>query len=190
MGGYPTYILILVEDKLMNRKAGKIKLIILDVDGTLTDGGIEIENGGVETKTFNVKDGFAIAEGIKYDMKFAIITGRMSQIVKKRAAELGIDEVHQGVKNKIAKMDEILHKYGITYEEVAYMGDDINDLPAIIKSGFTGAPSDAVQEVFNRVDFKSVNAGGKGAVREFVEYILREQGIWDKIVETYQDMSK
>lgn len=190
MGGYSAYILIEERSELMKNKAKKIKLIVLDVDGTLTDGGIEIENGGVETKTFNVKDGFAISEGIKYDMNFAIITGRMSQIVKKRAAELGIEEVYQGVKNKIAKMDEILHKYDITYEEVAYMGDDINDLPAMMKSGFAGAPSDASSEACAVADFNSAYAGGNGAVREFVEYILRQQGIWDKIVESYKNMEK
>ncbi len=174
----------------MDKKAKAVKLLVLDVDGTLTDGGISIDNDGIETKTFNVKDGFAIAQGIKYGLKFAIITGRKSDIVEKRCRELGIEDIYQGVKNKTDKLAEITERYGISCEEVAYMGDDINDIPAFIKSGFTGAPSDAVLEAYNLADFRSRYAGGRGAVREFIEYILREQGIWDKIVENYKNMAK
>jgi 3-deoxy-D-manno-octulosonate 8-phosphate phosphatase (KDO 8-P phosphatase) len=174
----------------MKKKAKNIKLVVLDVDGTLTDGGIAIDNNGVEAKIFNVKDGFAIAQAIKYGLKFAIITGRESQIVEKRSLELKIEEIHQGVKNKMEKLDDILDKYGVSYEEVAYMGDDVNDIPAFIKAGFTGAPQDATTEVYNLADFRSRYPGGKGAVREFVEYILREQEIWEKIVDTYKNMAK
>ncbi len=173
----------------MREKAEKIKLIILDVDGTLTDGKLYIDNNGLESKAFNVKDGMSITQGIKYGMKFAIITGKTSEIVKIRAKELGIEDIYQNVSNKIKILNEILEKYGITYEETAYMGDDINDIPAIIRSGITGAPYDSASDVLNMVDFKSSFKGGEGAVREFVEYILRENGIWEKILDDYRNKS-
>lgn len=173
----------------MREKAKKIKLIVLDVDGTLTDGKLYIDNAGEEIKAFNVKDGMSIAQGIKYGMKFAIITGKESEIVRRRAKELGIEEVHQKISNKIKVLDEILKKNQITYEETAYMGDDINDIPAIMKAGLTGAPYDSSPDIINLVDFRTPAKGGKGAVREFVEYILREQGIWDKILDDYRNKS-
>ncbi|WP_320045811.1 HAD-IIIA family hydrolase [uncultured Ilyobacter sp.] len=171
----------------MREKARKIKIIVLDVDGTLTDGKLYIDNTGLETKAFNVKDGMAIAQGIKYGMKFAIVTGKNSHIVKARAQELGIEEVHQKVSNKIKILDEILEKYELTYEETAYMGDDINDIPAIMRAGMSGAPSDSSNDILQMVDFRASSKGGKGAVREFVEYILREKGIWNKVLDDYRN---
>ncbi|ADO82007.1 KdsC family phosphatase [Ilyobacter polytropus] len=171
----------------MREKARKVKIIVLDVDGTLTDGKLYTDNNGVETKAFNAKDGMAIAQGIKYGMKFAIVTGKNSQIVKARAQELGIEEVYQKVSNKIKVLDEILEKYKLTYEETAYMGDDINDIPAIMRVGMSGAPFDSSNDILQMVDFKSSSKGGKGAVREFVEYILREKGIWNKVLEDYRN---
>jgi 3-deoxy-D-manno-octulosonate 8-phosphate phosphatase (KDO 8-P phosphatase) len=171
----------------MREKAKRIKLIVLDVDGTLTDGKLYINNDGEEIKAFNVKDGMAIAQGIKYGMKFAIITGKESGIVRKRAEELGIKEVHQKISNKIKVLNEILERNEITYEETAYMGDDINDIPAIMKAGLTAAPYDSSQDIIHLVNFRASSKGGKGAVREFVEYILREQGIWDKILDDYRN---
>lgn len=169
----------------MKELAKNIKLIILDVDGTLTDGSIVIGNNGEELKSFSVKDGFAIVQAGLCGIKFAIITGRSSKIVEKRALELKIDEVHQGIKNKVAKLKEIMDKYGILESETAYMGDDVNDLMAMKMVGFKGAPFDAVQEIKEAADFISTAPGGKGAVREFVELILREQGHWKEIVKKY-----
>ncbi|WP_319371349.1 HAD family hydrolase [uncultured Ilyobacter sp.] len=171
----------------MREKAKKIKIIVLDVDGTLTDGKLYIDNNGVETKAFNAKDGMSIAQGIKYGMKFAIVTGKNSEIVKTRAQELGIEEIHQKISNKIKVLDEILKKNGLTYEEAAYMGDDINDIPAIMRVGMSGAPSDSSNDILQMVDFRASSKGGKGAVREFVEYILRENGLWDKILDDYRN---
>lgn len=170
----------------MELKAKKIKLVVLDVDGTMTDGTIYLNNDGIETKAFNVKDGFAIVSAIKEGIDFAIITGRKSALVEKRAEELGIKHVFQGVPDKIVALDELLNKLSLKYEETAYMGDDINDLSVIKKAGLAGAPKDAVEEVLNIVHFVTKASGGKGAVREFVEYIMRVQGKWANVVKRYE----
>jgi 3-deoxy-D-manno-octulosonate 8-phosphate phosphatase (KDO 8-P phosphatase) len=164
----------------------EIKLIILDVDGTMTDGKLSIDNNGVETKSFHVKDGMAIAQAIKYGIKVAIITGRSSEVVEYRAKELGIIDIYQGVSNKIKTMDELLQKYDYTYENIAYMGDDINDIPAMMRAGYVGIPRDAVEDIEEFAHFRSKYKGGQGAVREFVENILKTAGIWNKIIEEYK----
>jgi len=169
----------------LKERAKKIKLIVLDVDGTLTDGNIYHGNNGEELKSFNVKDGFAIVQATLSGIKFAIITGRNSKIVEKRAKELKIEEIHQGIENKVKKLNEIMERHNILKEETAYIGDDINDLRAMNLVGLKGAPFDAVQEIKETADFISTACGGKGAVREFVEYILRVQGEWAKVIEKY-----
>lgn len=163
-----------------------IKLIVLDVDGTLTDGKLYIDNNGNEMKAFNVKDGLAIAQAIKYGIKVAIITGKTSKIVEQRAMELGIQEVRQGIKNKVLELKEILDKYSLTFDNVAYMGDDLLDLKVMELCRISGAPKDSVQEVLNICDFISTKNGGEGAVREFIEMILKEQGIWQKVLENFE----
>jgi 3-deoxy-D-manno-octulosonate 8-phosphate phosphatase (KDO 8-P phosphatase) len=163
-----------------------IKLVVLDVDGTLTDGKIYIDNNGVETKAFNVKDGMAIAQAIKHDLEIVIMTGRKSRIVEIRACELGISEIYQGVKDKDEKLLQILERKNINLREVAYIGDDINDLKVMKMVGFSACPKDAVKEVKNEVDYISNYNGGEGAVREILELILKEKGIWGKIVEKYE----
>lgn len=157
-----------------------IKLIVLDVDGTMTDGKIYIDNNGVESKSFNVKDGFAIVNAMKYGIKFAIITGRSSKVVEKRAEELKIEELYQGVENKLEILEKILSKYNITYKETAYMGDDLNDISVMKRVGFSAAPADCVEAVSDIVNFKSKYRGGEGAIREFIEYIFDEKKIYEK----------
>jgi len=173
----------------MKERAKKVRIVVLDVDGTLTDGRLYIDNNGLETKAFNVKDGMAIAQGIKQGLIFAIITGKESKIVEQRSAELGITEIHQKISNKIAVLDKILLKYKLDYSQVAYMGDDINDIPAMLKAGFNGAPVDACTDIISLSHFKAINKGGEGAVREFVEYIMRHQGTWEKVLEEYRNKS-
>ncbi|SNR61735.1 KdsC family phosphatase [Desulfurobacterium atlanticum] len=151
-----------------------IKLIVLDVDGVMTDGSIYYDSEGREYKRFNVKDGFAIKYAIQKSITFAVITGRISSMVEKRCGELGINYVFQNVEDKVKVCDELVEKLGITYYQVAYMGDDIPDLPLLKKVGFSGAPIDAVRKVKKEVDFVSVYPGGKGAVREFIERIIGE----------------
>lgn len=159
-----------------------IKLIVLDVDGTLTDGKLYVTNLGDEMKAFNVKDGLGITQAISQGKEIAIITGKTSQIVTKRCQELGIKEIHQGIKNKIATLDLILEKYSISYDNVAYMGDDLIDLAVMKKCKLAGAPKDSVEEILKISDFISTKNGGDGAVREFIEYILKKENLWNNIV--------
>lgn len=171
----------------MNDKIKDIKIIVLDVDGTLTDGRVTYDSDGRELKAFNAKDGMAIAKGIAYGIKVAIITGRKSNIVEKRGRELGIADIYQGISNKIETLDTLLEKYNLTYENVAYMGDDINDIPAMMRANYVGITKDCVEDIKEFGDFQSQYNGGEGAVREFVEKILREKGIWKKIIEDYKN---
>ncbi len=165
-----------------------IKLIALDVDGTLTDGKICVGNLEYETKNFSVKDGLGIVGAMQNGIKIAIITGKKSEIVRKRCNELGIEEVHQKIHNKIEKLKELCVKYGIESSEVAYMGDDLNDYSAMKFSGYTGAPKDAAEEILEIVNFISSKNGGEGAVREFIETILKQQGLWKNVINVYKNM--
>lgn len=164
----------------------QIKLIVLDVDGTMTDGKIYIDNSGNETKSFNVKDGLAIAQAIKHNVKVAIVTGRSSKIVDIRAKELGIEEVYQNAKDKVKVINSIVNKNLIGLTEVCFIGDDINDLPVMKIVGFSACPKNAAIEVCNQANFISQHYGGEGAVREIIEMIMKEQGLWNPILEKYE----
>lgn len=150
-----------------------IKLAAFDVDGVMTDGSITYDENGVEYKTFNAKDGHGLAELCKDGIITAIITGRSCPAVDRRAKDLNIVEVHQGVKNKIEVLEEIMKKYNITHDEVAYMGDDIPDICILEKVELAGCPKDAVSEVKDIVNFEASKNGGCGAVREFCDCILK-----------------
>ena len=156
-----------------------IKLVLLDVDGTLTDGGIYRGNNGEELKRFNVKDGYAIVNAQKLGIEFGIITGRKSELVEIRAKELKIKYLYQGICEKTVILEEIMKKDGLSKEEIAYMGDDLNDLLIMKQVGLSGAPKDAVDEVIQVADFVSKRNGGSGAVREFIEHILKKDGKWE-----------
>ena len=156
-----------------------IKLVLLDVDGTLTDGGIYRGNNGEELKRFNVKDGYAIVNAQKLGIEFGIITGRRSELVEIRSNELKIKYLYQGISEKTVILKEIMQKTGLKKEEIAYMGDDLNDILIMKQSGLTGTPKDATDEVIQIADFVSEKNGGSGAVREFVEYILKKDGKWE-----------
>jgi len=153
-----------------------VKLLILDVDGVLTDGRITYDHLGREVKFFNTKDGYGIVKAQKEGIKVAVVSGRYSWQVEKRCRELGIEEVRQGVSDKLSLYEELKEKFGLKDEEVAAMGDDLPDLPVLERVGVSGAPADAVPEVKVIVDFVSRRQGGKGAVREFVDYLLKEKG--------------
>lgn len=156
-----------------------IKLVLLDVDGTLTNGGIYRGNNGEELKRFNVKDGYVIVNAQKLGIEFGIITGRKSELVEIRSNELKIKYLYQGISEKTVILKEIMQKTGLKKEEIAYMGDDLNDILIMKQSGLTGAPKDAADEVIQIADFVSEKNGGSGAVREFVEYILKKDGKWE-----------
>lgn len=162
-----------------------IKLVVLDVDGTLTDGKLYIDNFGNEMKAFDVKDGLAISQSIKAGIKFAIITGKTSKIVERRGTELGITDIIQGSRDKIKDLEKILKKYNITYEETAYIGDDLIDLKPMKLCGFSACPKDSVEEIIEISDFVSSKNGGNGAVREILEKILKDQGLWKKILANF-----
>lgn len=153
-----------------------IKLLVMDVDGTLTDGKIYMGNGGEIFKSFDIKDGYAIANILpEYHIKTAIITGRKSEIVDRRAAELNIDYVLQGCSNKLVELNLLIEKLGIVSDDVAYIGDDLPDIDCMKVCGYTACPSDATVEVKGQANYVCSTRGGDGAVREFVEYILTEQ---------------
>lgn len=159
-----------------------IKLIVLDVDGTLTDGKLYIDNCGNEMKAFNVKDGLMINQAIKQGIIFAIITGKTSTLVEKRGKELGIQEIIQGSFNKIKDLENILKKYNITLKETAYIGDDLIDFKPMKLCGFSACPKDSVNEILEISDFISTKNGGEGAVREILEKILKKEGLWTNIL--------
>ena len=145
----------------------------MDVDGTLTDGKIYIGADGEVMKAFNVKDGYAISHLKDHGVIPVIITGRESEIVKYRAKELGVTELYQGVKDKLSVLKEVAEKYAISSEEIAYIGDDLNDIECIRYCGITGCPADSVSEVKNLVSFQCESEGGNGAVREFSVYLTK-----------------
>ena len=150
----------------------KIKMLVMDVDGTLTDGKIYIGENGEVMKAFNVKDGYGIVMAKKQGILPVIITGRKSKIVKERAKELGIEELYQGIEDKVEVLKAVAQKHGILLEEVAYIGDDVNDLGCMKVCGLTACPNDAIDEVINDVDYKCEKSGGNGAVREFIDFII------------------
>lgn len=151
----------------------KIKMLVMDVDGTLTDGKINISPNGEIMKSFNVKDGYGILQMISEGVRPVIITGRTSQIVQTRAKELKIEDLYQGISDKLSKLKAITEQYGITLEEVAYIGDDVNDLDCIKACGFTACPNDALDEVKEYVSYVCWKDGGNGAVREFIQQIQK-----------------
>lgn len=147
-----------------------IKLLVMDVDGTLTDGKIYMGPSGEVMKAFDIKDGYAIAHMLpEMEIVPVIITGRKSAIVENRAKELGIKELHQGVSDKLTALKEIVLKYGVSPAEVAYIGDDLNDLDCIAYAGFSACPADAADAVRRKVEYVCKSPGGQGALREMVE---------------------
>lgn len=152
----------------------KIRLIFFDIDGTLTDGKIYVGANGEMMKAFDVKDGYAIYRMLpEHDIIPVIITGRTSEIVKRRAGELGISELYQGITDKTGTLRAVMEKYGCEMENAAYFGDDIPDLAAMEQCGLKGCPADAVAEVKNICDYICAKNGGNGAAREFIEWMLR-----------------
>jgi 3-deoxy-D-manno-octulosonate 8-phosphate phosphatase (KDO 8-P phosphatase) len=149
-----------------------IKMLVLDVDGTLTDGKIYIGSQGEVMKAFNVKDGLGIKKLQSNGIIPIIITGRESDILTQRVKELSITEVHQGVHDKTRILKQIIDKYGLSYDEIAYIGDDENDLECMKLCKIKGCPADAVEDVKKVSDFVSKIKGGNGAVRDFIEYLI------------------
>lgn len=167
-------------DKIM-----AVKLVVFDVDGVLTDGRIIFSNSGEETKLFDVKDGHGIKILMRMGIDVAIITARESEVVRRRAKDLGITHVFQGIKDKKMSLEALVKASGVTPGEMAYMGDDIIDLPVLKRVAFSAAVADAVDEVRERVDYVAQKPGGRGAARELAELILKVQGKWDEVMKLY-----
>jgi len=169
----------------MDTKLAKIKLLLLDVDGIMTDGRIIYDNQGNELKAFDVKDGHGLKLIQRAGIKVGIITGRKSEVVARRAAELGIEILYQKALTKLDPYREILAIENLTDEQVAYMGDDVVDLPILRRVGFSATVADAVSEVLPLVDYVTSRAGGRGAVREVCDLLLKASGQWEKLTDRY-----
>lgn len=165
-----------ISEDILKEKASRIKFILLDVDGTLTDGQLILGPDGEIYKSFNVKDGLGIYLAQKEGIQVGLISGRWSQIVADRAKELEIIHVWQCVKDKLALFKEILKRFNLRSEEMAFMGDDLNDLPLLKEVGFSAATGDAIKEVQESVDYITKRDGGKGAVRDFIDFIRSIKG--------------
>ena len=165
----------MIENVELKAIAKKIKLVAFDVDGVMTDGSLTFDENGVEYKTYNAKDGQGIELLHRAGIIPAIITKRNNGTVLHRAKVLGITELHIGQKNKNFAMDEILEKHGLSLDEVAYMGDDVPDVCVLERVGLPCCPADAVEEVVGVSKFVSTKAGGKGAVRELCNFILKSK---------------
>lgn len=163
----------------------KIKLLLLDVDGVMTDGRIIYDNDGGETKAFDVKDGHGLKLLQRAGIQVGIITGRESAIVARRAAELGIELLYQGAKDKRLPFAEILEKLSLDPSEIAYVGDDVVDLPVMRQVGFSATVADAVDDIKPYVDMVTSRPGGRGAVREVCDFLLKEAGLWNSVTDRY-----
>ena len=163
----------------------EIRLILLDVDGVLTDGKVLLHADGSESKQFDIKDGTAIVWAQRAGLSIALLSARSADATAVRAAQLGIATIIQGSANKIAGFEQILTGAGLTDEQVGSMGDDLQDLPVLRRAGFSAAPADASPEVRAAVQWVSASGGGRGAVRECIEHVLRSQGNWHTAVADY-----
>ena len=161
-------------------------MILSDVDGVMTDGLVEYDNQGVETKRFHVRDGLGIKLWHSAGGLFGLVTQRSSQIVKIRAGELGISLVRQGVIDKLATVRQIAEDHHLGLENIAYIGDDLPDLPVMRSVGLSFAVADAAGELIESANVVTYVKGGRGAVRDMVETILKNQGRWDALVQEYK----
>lgn len=172
--------------KIIKEKLKNVKMLILDVDGVMTDGRIIMDNEGREMKNFDVRDGHGLKIIQRYGIKVALLTGRQSKVVEHRARDLEIDDVYQGAVNKKDVFEKILERHKLAANAVAFLGDDIVDIPVLKRVGFSAAVADALDVVKQSVDYITVNRGGHGAVREICEMILQAQGKWPEIAVKYE----
>ena len=174
-----------LEPVSIDAKAARIRLLLFDVDGVLTDGKVVVYGDGTESKRFDIKDGIAIVWAQRAGLTVGFLSARTSASTTQRAAQLGVTLVYQGVANKLETYEQIASDLCDDDEKVAYMGDDIVDLGVLGRVGLSAAPADAVEEVRARVHWVSRAPGGGGAVRELVEVVLRAQGHWETLVASY-----
>lgn len=166
----------------MKKDLRKIRLIIMDVDGTLTDGSVFIGENGEVCKKFHIKDGLGIRVCIEIGIEFMILTGRKSTMVEYRARELGIRHVYQGILHKETFLKKYMKEHDLKKDEIAYLGDDLNDYRAMKFAGFVACPLDAALEIKGISDYVSEKKAGEGAVREILQYMLTERQEWEKAI--------
>jgi 3-deoxy-D-manno-octulosonate 8-phosphate phosphatase (KDO 8-P phosphatase) len=171
-----------MKDELLARRCRALKLLLSDVDGVMTDGTILLLPDGREAKSFHIRDGLGIVLAHAAGLKTGLVSGRSSEVVARRAEELGMAIVRQGVRDKGTVLEEILAGEGLEAHEVAYIGDDLNDLPLMSAVGLSAAPKDAAFEVRTEAFMVMETRGGHGCLREFVDAILRARGDWDQVV--------
>jgi len=171
-----------LKDEALAERCRALKLILTDVDGVMTDGTILLLADGTEAKTFHIRDGLGIVLAHRAGLKTGILSGRNSKAVALRAAELGMAVVRQGIHDKAAALGEILASERLGASEVAYIGDDVNDLPVMQAVSLSAAPADAPLEVRTQAFMVMEARGGQGCLREFVESILRARGDWDRVL--------
>lgn len=162
-----------------------IELILSDVDGVLTDGGVIFDNQGIEIKQFHIRDGLGIKLWQRAGYRFGVVTARNSHIVKVRAAELGIDIIRQGFEDKLPTVRNIMEHHELESSQVCFIGDDLTDLPAIKMVGLGVAVADASEEVRAEADYVTKLGGGRGAVRETIEFILKAKKRWADLIRKY-----
>jgi len=169
-------------------KAKRIKAILFDVDGVLTDGGIIYDDKGIEYKRYNVKDGQIISHLKNYKFIVGAITGRESDVVKNRCVELKLDYHSHGVKDKLVEYEKFKKKYSLKDEQIAYIGDDIIDLCVLIRCGLSATPSDARSYIKNEVDIVTNTKGGEGVLRDIADYVLNSQNLLENILKKTKRM--
>ncbi|THB76644.1 MAG: hypothetical protein D6B25_09340 [Desulfobulbaceae bacterium] len=173
------------QTRLLYPKAEPVKLLLLDVDGVLTDGSLIYSEDGIESKAFNTQDGLGIRLVQKAEVEVGIITARSSKLVARRASELNITHLMQGVSKKFEAYKELLHKRNLKPYQVCYMGDDWIDLPILTKVGFATCPANSVTEVQEHCHFVTARSGGSGAVREVCDILLKSKGVFKSLLQNY-----
>ncbi len=174
-----------MKDEALAARCRSLRLLLTDVDGVMTDGTVLVLPDGSEARAFHIRDGLAVVLAQRAGLRTGLVSGRSSEAVARRAAELGMAVVRQGVRDKAAALREILATEGVRAEEVAYIGDDVNDLPILAEVGLSAAPADAPLEVRLQAFMVTEAGGGRGCLREFVEAILRARGQWEQTLATY-----
>lgn len=174
-----------MDEKKQRIDLGDIELLVMDVDGVLTDGSIVINHDGTESKSFSTVDGHGIKMWQRAGLKAALLSGRFSESTKHRAEQLGIKHCLQGYQEKLPALKQLHKQLGIAAERIAYIGDDLLDLPALKYVGFGIAVANAVDEIKAEADFITKRSGGSGAVREAIEHILKSSGKWGLLMERY-----
>ncbi len=170
-------------DPEIRERLARVRMLIMDIDGVLTDGMIRLDENGVESKTFSTRDGFALVWIKQYGLSTGAISGRLSHATELRCKDLHFDEIHLGTVHKLPVLDEILARTKIAAGEIAYIGDDVLDLPVMRRIGVSAAPADAHSEVMRRVDILLDFPGGVGAVRQFLDLWLMATGRYESALE-------